>query len=335
MNKTAVVLINLGTPDSPKTADVRKYLFQFLNDARVIDIPWLLRILLVNLIIVPFRAPKSAKLYQKLWTEEGSPLIIYGNKAKALLQKELGDEYSVHLAMRYQNPGIPEVMEQVRLENPKKIVCVPMYPHYASSSSGSTVEEVMRVMKKWYVFPDLRITGQFYDHSGYIDTIVDNAKKHDLNNFEHFIFSYHGLPERQVDKVYDEGPCSDNHCESEITHENLHCYKATCYATTRLVVEKLGITEGQYTVSFQSRLDKNWLEPFSDIVVEDLAKQGKKKVLVFSPAFVSDCLETTIEIKDEYEEIFLENGGEQLELVESLNDHPKWIATLKDIVLNG
>ncbi|MFQ3326092.1 MAG: ferrochelatase [Salibacteraceae bacterium] len=335
MNKTVVVLINLGTPDSPSTSDVRKYLFQFLNDKRVIDIPWLLRKILVNLIIVPFRAPKSAMLYQKLWTKDGSPLVIYGKKAKDLLQESLGDEYSVHIAMRYQNPGIPEVLEQVRLENPKKLICIPMYPHYASSSSGSTVEEVMRVLKKWYVIPDLRITGQFYDHSGYIDTIVDNAKKHDLSNFEHFVFSYHGLPERQVDKVYDEGPCSDKHCESEITHENLHCYKATCYATTRLIAAKLNLKEEQYTVSFQSRLDKNWLEPFSDFVVEDLAKKGMKKVLVFSPAFVSDCLETTIEIKDEYEEIFHEHGGKHLELVESLNDHPKWIATLKDIVLNG
>ena len=189
MNKTAVVLINLGTPDSPSTADVRKYLFQFLNDKRVIDIPWLLRKMLVNLIIVPFRSPKSAKLYQKLWTKDGSPLVIYGNKAKDLLQESLGDEYSIHLAMRYQNPSIPKVMEQVRLENPKKIICIPMYPHYASSSSGSTVEEVLRVLKKWYVIPDFRITGQFYDHSGYIDTIIDNAKKHDLPSFEHL--SYH------------------------------------------------------------------------------------------------------------------------------------------------
>ncbi len=335
MNKTAVVLINLGTPDSPKTGDVRRYLFQFLNDKRVIDIPWLLRKILVNLIIVPFRAPKSAKLYQKLWTNEGSPLVIYGNKAKELLQKELGEEYSVHLAMRYQNPGIPEVLEQVRLENPKKIICIPMYPQYASSSSGSTVEEVMRVMQNWYVFPEIRITGQFYDHPKYIETIVDNAKKHDLNSYEHFIFSYHGLPERQVDKVYEVGPCSDNHCETEITKENLHCYKATCYATTRLLVKELGIEEGKYTVSFQSRLDKKWLEPFSDEVVENLAKEGKKRVLVFSPAFVSDCLETTIEIKDEYEEIFHEHGGEQLDLVESLNDHPTWIAALKDVVING
>lgn len=335
MNKTAVVLINLGTPDSPSTSDVRKYLFQFLNDKRVIDIPWLLRKILVNLIIVPFRAPKSAKLYKELWTKDGSPLIIYGKKAKELLQESLGDDYTVHLAMRYQNPGIPEVMEQVRLENPRKIICIPMYPQYASSSSGSTVEEVMRVIKNWYVIPDLRITGQFYDHTGYIDTIVDNAKKHDLSNFEHFVFSYHGLPERQVDKVYDEGPCSDKHCESEITHENFHCYKATCYATTRLIAAKLNLKESDYTVSFQSRLDKNWLEPFSDVVVEDLAKKGMKKLLVFSPAFVSDCLETTIEIKDEYEEIFHEHGGEQLELVESLNDHPKWIATLKGMVLNG
>lgn len=335
MNKTAVVLINLGTPDSPKTSDVRKYLFQFLNDKRVIDIPWLLRKLLVNLIIVPFRAPSSAKLYQKLWTEKGSPLIIYGNSVKDKLQATLPEHYSVHLAMRYQNPSLSNVLEKVRKENPKKIICVPLYPHYASSSSGSTVEEVMRIMSGWYNFPEIRITGQFYDHPGYIETICENAKKYDLDQFEHFIFSYHGLPVRQVDKVYDDGLCSDRDCEHEITNENQYCYKATCYATTRLIAEKLKINPDQYTVSFQSRLDKKWLEPFSDKVVEDLAKKGMKKVLVFSPAFIADCLETTIEIKDEYQEIFQENGGDTLELVESLNEHPIWINTLKDIVLNG
>ncbi|HEY9008279.1 MAG TPA: ferrochelatase [Ohtaekwangia sp.] len=333
MNKTGVLLINLGTPDSPSVSDVRSYLSQFLNDPRVIDIPWLARKVLVNLIIVPFRAPKSAKIYQKLWTENGSPLLYYSEEVKRLLQQELPQDYQVHLAMRYKNPSIPDVLETMRKKNYSRIIILPMFPQYASASTGSALEEVMRVMKSWWVIPEVKLISQYYDHPTFIDAFVARGKQYTISDYDHVLFSYHGLPERQVDKVYDSGHCSDHDCEQEITHENKFCYKATCYATTRLLAEKLNIPADKYTVCFQSRLDQKWLKPFSDEVVRECGRKGMKKLLVFSPAFTADCLETVIEIGDEYQEIFHEHGGEKVQLVESLNDHPLWIRCLKDLVL--
>ena len=331
-SKTGVLLVNLGTPDSPSVSDVRSYLSQFLNDPRVIDIPWLARKILVNLIIVPFRAPKSAAIYKKLWTKNGSPLLYFSNKVKDLLQQELKDECDVFLAMRYKNPSIASVLESMRKKNYSKIIVLPMFPQYASASTGSALDEVMRVLRTWWVIPDVKFISQYYDQPTFIDALVARGKQYDLSAYDHVLFSYHGLPERQVDKVYSEGLCSDHDCENEITEENKFCYKATCYATTRLLAERLNIPKDKYTVCFQSRLDKKWLEPFSDKVVEDCARKGMKKILVFSPAFTADCLETIIEIGDEYQEIFKEHGGEKVQLVESLNDHPLWIRCLKELV---
>jgi protoporphyrin/coproporphyrin ferrochelatase len=333
-NKTAVLLVNLGTPDSPSVGDVRSYLSQFLNDPRVIDIPWLMRKILVNFIIVPFRAPKSAKIYQKLWTENGSPLLFHSNSAKRLLQEALGDGFDVFLAMRYKNPSIPNVLEDVRKRNYPRIIVLPMFPQYSSAATGSALDEVMRVIRTWWVIPEVRIVSQYYAHPMFIDAFVDRGRKYNIADYDHVLFSYHGLPERQVDKVYDDGLCADHNCEHEITEESKFCYKATCYATTRLLAEKLSIPQHKYTVCFQSRLDKKWLTPFSDTVVRECAQKGMKRLLVFSPAFTADCLETIIEIGEEYQEIFHEHGGEKVQLVESLNDHPLWIACLKDIVLS-
>jgi protoporphyrin/coproporphyrin ferrochelatase len=331
--KTAVLLINLGTPDSPKVGDVRPYLSQFLNDPRVIDIPWLLRKILVNLIIVPFRAPKSAKIYQKLWTANGSPLLYYSVQASKLLQTELGPDYDVHLAMRYKNPSIPSVLEKIRIKNYSKIIVLPMFPQYASASTGSALEEVMRVISKWWVIPEIKMISQYYDHPDYIQGFVERGKQFNINDYDHVIFSYHGLPQRQLDKVYNEGLCDGHDCEKEITEENKFCYKATSYATSRLLAEKLNIPSEKYTVSFQSRLDDKWVKPYSDQVIKECAKKGMKRLLVFSPAFTADCLETIIEIGEEYQEIFHEHGGEKVQLVESLNDHPAWIRCMKNLVL--
>lgn len=331
--KTGVLLINLGTPDSPSVSDVRKYLFQFLNDPRVIDIPWLARTLLVNLIIVPFRAPKSAKIYKKLWTEKGSPLLIYGNELKEKVQTELGDGYTVEIAMRYQKPSIESILEKMRKENYKKIVVIPLYPQYASSSTGSTLELVLKEISKWYVIPELKVVSQFFDNEGYINAFVERGKQYNPEEYEHIIFSFHGLPVRQVDKVYEDRKlCSAHNCENEITDENYYCYKASSFATAKAIAERLNIPKEKYTVSFQSRLDEKWLEPFSDKIVEQKAKEGIKKLLVFSPAFVADCLETTIEIGHEYSEIFKSNGGEKLQLVESLNADPIWVKTVAEMV---
>jgi ferrochelatase len=323
-----VLLMNVGTPDSPKVGDVRKYLSQFLNDPRVIDIPWLARKMLVNLLIVPFRAPKSAKIYKQMWTEEGSPLLIHSESFKNALQSELGDKYQIEIAMRYQTPSVEEGLGKLRANNPKKIIVVPMYPQYASSSTGTCIQEVMRIASKWWVIPEMVFVNQFHDLDGYIDGFIKRGKQFDLKSYDHILFSYHGLPVRQVDKVYDEGFCSDRDCEHELTHENQYCYKATCYETTRRIAEGLELDKNDYSVGFQSRLDQNWIEPFSDKVIEQKGKEGAKKMLVFSPAFVADCLETLIEIGFEYDELFQEHGGDKVQLVPSLNNEPGWVSAM-------
>ncbi len=305
MEKTGVLLIQLGTPDSPSVPDVRKYLREFLNDARVIDLPWLARKILVNLIIVPFRAPKSTKIYKKLWTDNGSPLLFYSVRLKEKLQKIIGDKYEIELAMRYQSPSMDDALEKMRRENYDRILIFPLFPQYASATSGSAVDKAMKIIKKWWVIPEVKMITQFWNDEGYLNSFVERGKRYNINEYDHVLFSYHGLPVRQVDKVHFDGkPCSEHNCENEITEENKYCYKAQSYATTRTLAEKLNIPKEKYTVCFQSRLDKNWLTPFTDKTIIDLANKGAKKLLVFSPAFVADCLETVIEIRDEYQQLF-------------------------------
>ena len=338
MKKTCVLLIQLGTPDSPKTSDVRRYLSEFLNDPRVIDLPYLARKLLVNGIIVPFRAPKSAKIYQELWEMSGgvSPLITHTENVTQLLQEKMDEQFTVEFAMRYQNPSMDMVLEKIRKVNYDKIIIIPLFPQYASASSGSAIEKAMNIIRKWWVIPEIKIVSQFWDSEGYINSIVERSKAFDPKSYDHVLFSYHGLPERHVDKVY-EGTdlCADQPCESELNDKNKLCYKATCFATTRLIAEKLNLKDSDYTVCFQSRLDKKWLTPFSDEIVEEWAKKGAKKLLVFSPAFVADCLETLVEIGSEYQEIFEEHGGKTVDLVPSSNDHPEFISCLNELVLNA
>jgi len=335
-SKTGALLINLGTPDSPSVKDVRIYLREFLNDPRVIDIPAIARFFLVNFIIVPFRAHKSAKIYKELWTEDGSPILVYSRSVQKKLQQALGDDFEVELAMRYQNPGLDEVLAQMEKKNYDKIIVVPLFPQYASAITGSIIEKVMKIISKWFIIPGIKIINQFYDDGGYLNTIAEQAKKYNINDYDHILFSYHGLPIRQIDNVYGDGTlCKEHNCENKITEKNKYCYKATCYATTRLLTDKMNIPKEKHTVCFQSRLDKKWLEPFSDKVVIEQAKKGAKKLLVFSPVFVSDCLETTIEIGKEHQQLFEEHGGEIIHLVKSLNDHPMWIEALKNMVLRN
>lgn len=335
--KEAILLINLGTPDAPTPGKVGKYLTQFLNDKRVIDINPIGRFILVNLIIVPFRSFKSSKLYQHIWTKEGSPLLTNSVLLKEKLQKQVGDKYIVELAMRYQTPSIKTALAKLREQRPSKIHVLPLYPQYASSSTGSTVEEVLRQIKSWEVIPNLNIISKFYDHPKFIEALLVEAKKYAIDDYDHVLFSYHGLPERQILKGsvhYGGNTCQMGACCNSITKNNQYCYRANCMETTRQLVKGLNIPEGKYTSAFQSRLDQKWLQPFSDKVIEALAKKGSKKVLVFSPAFVADCLETIYEIGTEYEEIFKEHGGEKITLVGSLNAGDEWVNAISEMVKN-
>ncbi len=334
MRKVGILLINLGTPDEPSRKAVDRYLRQFLLDGRVIDIPWLQRQLLVRSIIVPFRAGNSTKLYKQLWTDQGSPLKIYGEAVRGAIQKKLGPDTPVVLAMRYQNPSVADALSELRTAQVSEIIVFPLFPQYASASTGSAFEAVMMDVVKQEVIPSMTFIQDYYDHPAFIDVIIDHARQFNLEDYDHFLFSYHGLPQRQLTKADTGDHClrSPDCCQS-IGIRNRNCYSAQSYATTRALVERLGLREDQYTTCFQSRLGKDpWTQPYTSDVLKLRASKGDKKILVFSPAFVADCLETTVEVSIEYQEEFEEMGGERLDLVPSLNDDPKWIEAILQII---
>jgi len=336
--KTGILLVNLGTPDSYRTPDVRKYLVEFLTDPRVIDIPAVPRQLLVRGIIGPFRAPKSAATYKEIWDDEkGSPLFFISQELRDLVAEALGDDFQVELAMRYQKPSVESVLNKFKGKVMKKIKVIPLFPQYASATTGSVHEEVMRIVSDWQTIPDIEFVNSYPENPGMIETFVERGKAHDLDEYDHILFSYHGLPARQLVKA-DEG----NHCGQSKEccfvrdEKNYYCYGAQCYSTTYAIAEGLGIPKDRYTVCFQSRLGKQpWKEPYTVEIIEDLAKnKGAKKLLVFCPAFTADCLETIFEIGDEYAEDFEKWGGEKLTLVEGLNTHPRWVQAVADMCRN-
>lgn len=330
--KKAVLLINVGTPDEPTVKAVRRYLSEFLNDRRVIDIPLVLQKILVNLIIVPFRAPKSTKLYQRLWTEKGSPLLYYSEIVQEELQKKLDSKADVFMAMRYGNPSVGKALSAIKKGNYNQLVILPMFPQYASSTTGTAIQVVIDQIRKWNTIPEIKAISQFYDHPAFLDAFTERIRSYQPETYDHVIFSYHGLPNRHLEKNHPEESINSCNCETTLPEFGKFCYKATCYQTTRELVRRLDLKKGQFSVSFQSRLSNNWMTPFTDQNLVSRAKQGCKSILVVAPAFVADCLETTVEIGWEYKELFTENGGENLQLVESLNDSPGWIAAMEDIL---
>jgi len=332
--KKGVLLVNLGTPNSPATKDVRKYLREFLMDGRVIDIPLIPRFLLVNGIIAPFRAPKSAKEYAKLWEDRGSPLKFNGFDVRDLLQESLGDDYQVALGMRYQSPSIESALEELRSHNVTEIIVIPLFPQYASASTGSVSEKVNRLVNKWQIIPSITHINQFMDHPKFLEAFADNGKAlMEKETYDHIIFSYHGLPERHIKKGSVGNQCQLGSCCNKLHEKNRYCYRAQCFYTSRQLAERMGLKEGDYTTTFQSRLGKDpWVKPYTDIFLKELPPKGIKKVLAFSPAFVSDCLETTLEVGEEFKEEFEEAGGETWTLVPSLNTSTKWIECLEDLV---
>ena len=333
MKKTAVILSNTGTPDDTSVPAVRRYLKEFLGDGRVITMPTLLRKLLVNGIIVPFRSPKSAKLYEKVWTEEGSPLLVHAEKLQNKLQAKLGNEYEVMLGMRYGNPSLKSALQKVREKQFERVVLLPMFPQYASSTTGTISEMAHRELSGWNNIPSLKTIGQFYHEAGFIDCFVENINKKNPQEYDHVFFSYHGLPLRHVNATHQGKDCNHFNCTTEVNEHNAFCYRAACYATTRLLAEKLKLNPEDYTVCFQSRFSKSWLSPFADEVIKEKAKQGVKKLLVVSPSFVTDCLETIVEIGGEYKDLLLKNGGVKLDWVRSLNDNDNWAEFLAGLIV--
>jgi ferrochelatase len=286
--------------------------------------------------LLPFRAPKSAKLYREIWSDTtGSPLLHYSLIQQKLLQQKLGDEYMVELAMRYQSPNIESALERLKAALVSEIKVIALFPQYASASTGSVYEKVMRLVSQWQTIPNISFVNSFHDNDLMISAFADNGKKHQPEKYDHVLFSFHGLPQRQLIKCDHTG----NHCLKSagccdtLTDVNKFCYSAQSHHTAKLIAAKLGLRPDQYTVCFQSRLGNDpWVQPYTSVVIEELAKQGKKKMLVFCPAFVADCLETVYEVSVEYDEEFKEKGGEHVQLVESLNDSPKFVEALVGLV---
>lgn len=329
-----VLLVNLGTPDRPDRSAVYKYLKQFLLDKRVIDYPWLLRNFLVRVIIIPFRSGASAKLYKRLWTEQGSPLKFYGLQLSEAVQNKLGSDYVVELAMRYQNPSIASALNILKSKNVSEITVLPLFPQYASASTGSVLEEVMRLLQKDKTIPNLRLINSYPDQKEMIEIFAENARKFQIEDYDRFIFSFHGLPQRQLKNSNPNNYClTETNCCNSLCEKNQFCYSAQCHLTAKKIAECLNLNPDKCTISFQSSLGpEKWTQPNTIDVINNSLEKNEKKLLVFSPAFVADCLETTVEIAHEYKEEFIRKGGIQLDLVPSLNNHPKWSDALANMI---
>ncbi len=328
-----VLLVNLGTPASYRWGDVFRYLNEFLTDPRVIDLPWLKRQLLVRGLIVPFRCRQSARQYRAIWTEKGSPLLVHGEAVKEQLQIFLGPAFKVSLAMRYQHPSIYEGLEELRNAKVESLVVLPLFPQYASATTGSVHQKVMEVVSEWPVIPPLTLISDYFTHPLLIEAFCARARAHSLDAYDHVLFSFHGLPERHILRASPTGNCLTAGCCEALRINNRFCYKAQCHATAKAIAKGLSLPPSGYTVCFQSRLGKEpWLQPYLGTVLPFCIRQGWRKLLVLSPSFACDCLETTYEIAHEYAAQFEQLGGEKLQLVEGLNAHPLWIHALGAIV---
>lgn len=327
--KTALLLINVGTPDSPEKGDVRRYLKQFLSDPRVIDIPAVARWLLLRLVILPRRPRRSAAAYAKIWTLNGSPLLAHGRDLALKVQAGFAeDDVSVELAMRYGNPSIASALDRLREQGVTHIVALPLYPHYSSATTGSSVEALWRAASPLWNTPYLQIVPAFYDHPAFVEAFARIVQPTvEQANAERVLFSYHGLPERQCRK----GDASGKHClvQSDccdaIGPKNASCYRAQCLATTRILGDRLGIAEDQRVTCFQSRLGRTkWIQPYTDATLAELAAQGVKRITVLTPSFAADCLETIEEIGIRARQTWHSLGGEQLTLAPCPNSHDAW-----------
>jgi ferrochelatase len=333
MNQRAVLLVNLGSPISPSVGDVRKYLREFLMDGRVLDAPYPIRFGIVHFMILPFRPKRSAEAYRKIWRSEGSPLIVTSRKVQTDLQRRL--RLPVELAMRYQEPSIEQAVKKLRGQGVKELLVIPMFPHYAMSSYETAIERVRELVSRIAAEMNLRVAAPYYDHTAYINALVGSAAGHLKQDYDHLLFSFHGIPERHLRKS-DPTSChclQQNDCCAEASPAHDTCYRAQCFKTVQAFAKSAGLTREKFSVAFQSRLGRDpWLKPHTDQVLKDLARTGIKKLLVICPAFVADCLETLEEIGIRGRESFLQAGGEELTLIPCLNQHPLWLAALEEMV---
>lgn len=317
--KKGLLLVNLGSPDSTKTKDVRKYLKEFLSDKKVLDIAFVRNIIL-PLIILPFRSPKSAKAYRKIWWKEGSPLIVISQKLQQKVQENT--PLPVALGMRYGNPSIQSGLEALHQQGVSEVFLVPLYPQYAMSTTETVIDKAEEVKNKHFPSMHIDYLPPFYHQPEYIDVLSESIKNQLPEEFDKLLFSYHGIPERHIYKTDKTNTCEIGKCcfkTESAGHKT--CYRHQCYKTTELVSQQLGLEKKQVMQTFQSRLGRDpWLQPYTDKALESFASKNVKKLAVVTPAFVSDCLETLEEIAMEGKEEFLENGGQEFTYIPCLND---------------
>jgi len=330
MSNQAILLANLGSPEQPTTKAVRHYLDQFLMDRYVIQLPWVIRRLIVSLFVLPTRPQASAKAYQSIWLAAGSPLVVLSEQLKDCLQARV--KVPVAIAMRYGQPSIEsQLLALAQQANINEIVFVPLYPHYAESTVKTSIQEAYRVIGQHKLDIKLTVINPFYDQADYIDALVKSAQPYLQQPYDHIVFSYHGLPESHITKLNQ----SCHHCLQQsnrcqpMSEVSSTCYRHQVFRTTQCFVDKAGLSVDQYSIAFQSRLGRaKWLGPNTEDCLRELAQHGTKRVLVICPAFVTDCLETLEEIAIRGQEIFKQEGGESLTLIPCLNDHPDWVEAL-------
>lgn len=328
-----VLLVNLGSPEAPTPRAVRRYLREFLGDPRVLDMPALPRRLLLETAILPTRPRASAAAYEKIWTPEGSPLLVHGRALRDALAKRLGEGFAVELAMRYGVPAIPPALDRLTRADCRKIVVLPLFPQFAAASTGSALEAVYRAAGARWNTPPLEVVDSFYDDPGFIAALAAVAREiPDERRPDHLLLSYHGLPERQIRRSDPGGAhcLASNTCCDAIGPGNRACYRAQCVATSRALARALGIRDEDWTLSFQSRLGRiPWIRPYTDEVLPFLRDRGVERLAVLCPSFVADCLETLEEIGIRAREQWLALGGEDLALVPCLNAHPAWVDAIQ------
>ena len=330
MTDHALLLVNLGSPASTSVADVRRYLNQFLMDPYVIDLPWPVRRLLVSLILIK-RPEQSAHAYGSIWWEEGSPLVVLTRRLQAAMV-EHWPHGPVEIAMRYGQPALPEVLERLVARGVRKVTLAPLYPQFADSTVTTVVELARQTVSERQLPLQLRVLQPFYEHPDYIEALVASARPYLEQDYDHLLLSFHGLPERHLKKLDPTGKHdfqAADCCKDASADMRAVCYRGQCLATARAFAQKMGIPDGKWSVSFQSRLGRaKWIEPYTEARLDELAKAGVKKLLVMCPAFVADCIETLEEIGMRGSEQFVDAGGQELVLVPCLNDHPEGVKAL-------
>ncbi|MBM3839382.1 MAG: ferrochelatase [Verrucomicrobia bacterium] len=331
MTRQGVLLINLGSPDSPSVRDVRRYLREFLMDGRVLDAPYPVRFFVVNCCILPRRPRESAEAYHKIWGPNGSPLVDTSRKLRTLLQERVS--MPVELAMRYQNPSADAAIRNLRAQGVDELLLIPLFPHYAMSSYETAVERVRDAVRRFAPRMEMTVVPPYYDAPEYIEALAASAGAYLDQGYDHLLFSFHGLPERHLRKSDPTG-CHclrAQNCCAAPSPAHRTCYRAQCLKTVAAFTQRTGVTK--YSVAFQSRLGKEpWLQPYADQEIVRLARSGVKRLLVICPAFVADCLETIEEIGMRGRELFWEAGGEEFALIPCLNDHPVWLDALQRMV---